>query len=581
MSTNPAETAIGLVDVTLRDLGTPPWGARIAPDDLGVAAAALAPVGARVIEAMDPSAARACMDGRTESPLDRLRVVARHAAGARLGLVVTGRTLLGDTPVGAGVAERLVASAAVSGASRVRAYDPLNDPDALRGVAEGARAAGVDFVPTLMLGPVPEAADARWVDEALALAQLPGATSLCLSDLGGNLTPVAMGLLVGSVVDKCAIPVEVSLRATGGLASMSALSAALAGAHAIHASVGAAALVAGRPSAEALHVALQGGDREFDVDVPALEEAGRVIWPLVAQERVRRAAELAGGPQLQLPPDLAAGLLARLARQGLAGRAHEAADECAAVCRDLGGLTFAAPVGEEIVAQAAQHLVDGVRWRETTPALADVVLGSRGRLRGPASDDALAVARGAGGTGQPPDLAAVLAAAPSDVSEEDAVIMAQFPDSGRRLVDRRRSLAAEEAGDEGMAIDRGLIETLVQVVEGAGQSEVSVEVGGARVTVRPAVAATAPVGGGAAPAADDGIRVESPMVGTYYAAPNPDAEPFVKVGDRVVQGQVLCIIEAMKIFNEITAERAGTVTEVKVGNAEPVEFGQTLFVLAP
>jgi len=55
----------------------------------------------------------------------------------------------------------------------------------------------------------------------------------------------------------------------------------------------------------------------------------------------------------------------------------------------------------------------------------------------------------------------------------------------------------------------------------------------------------------------------------------------VKVGDRVVQGQVLCIIEAMKIFNEITAERAGTIKEIAVGNADPVEFGQTLFVLAP
>ena len=148
-------------------------------------------------------------------------------------------------------------------------------------------------------------------------------------------------------------------------------------------------------------------------------------------------------------------------------------------------------------------------------------------------------------------------------------------------MDRRRSLAAEESGDEGIAIDRGLIETLVQVVEGAGQSEVTVEIGGARVTVRPAVAATSPVGGGAAPQAEDGIRVDSPMVGTFYSAPNPDAEAFVKVGDRVVQGQVLCIIEAMKIFNEITAERAGTVREVKVGNAEPVEFGQALFILAP
>ncbi len=581
MSNDVPGTAIGLVDVTLRDLGTPPWGSRIAPEDLAVATAALAPVGAQVIEAMDPAAARACMDGRTESPLDRLRVVARHAGGAPLGIVVTGRALFGDAPLGPGVAERLVATAAISGASRVRTYDALNDPETLRGVALGAREAGIGFVPTLVLGPVPDAADPRWVDEALALADLPGATSLCISDLGGNLTPVAMGRLIASVVARCALPVEVSLRATGGLASMSALSAALAGAHVIHASVGAVALVAGRPSAEALYVALHGGEREFDVVLSALEEAGRVVWPLVAPERVRRAAELAGGPQLQLPPDLAAGLLARLARQGLAGRAHEAADECAAVCADLGGVTFAPPVGEHIVAQAARHVVDGVRWRETTPAIADVALGAAGRVRGAVSGDALSVAHGATGTGAAPDLAAVLAAAPSDVSEEDAILLAQFPGPGRRLVDRRRSLAAEEVGDEGLAIDRALIETLIEVVEGSGQSEVSVEIGGARVTVRPAVAITGPASGATPDRVDDGITVNSPMVGTFYSAANPDAEPFVGVGNRVVQGQVLCIIEAMKIFNEITAERAGTITEVKVQNAEPVQFGQTLFVLAP
>ncbi len=579
MSTD-AHKGIGFVDVTLRDLGAPPWGSRIAPDDLGSAAAALSPVGARALEAMDPAAARACMDGRTESPLDRLRVVSRHAGGAPVGIVLAGRTLLGDVPLGSGVARRLVSSAVASGASRVRVYDALNDPDAMLGIAEGAREAGAAFVPTLILGPDPASGDPRWADEALALAQLPGAVALCVSDLGGNLTPMAMGALVADLVARCALPVEVSLRATGGLASMSALSAALAGADAIHASVGAAALVAGRPSAEALQAALQGGDREFDVDLPALEEAGRVLWPLVAPERVRRAAELAGGPQVALPPDLAAGLLSRLSRRGLANRVHEAADECAAVAHDLGGVTLAAPLGEDIVAQAGQHILDGIRWRETSPALAEVALGGRGRLRGPVSDAALAVARGAGAVIAVPDLDEVIAAAPSDVSEEDAVVLAQFPDAGQRLLDRRRSLASEEAGEAGHQIDRGLLETLIEVVEGAGQSEVSVEIGGARVTVRPA----APVGAVAgAPVAqsDDGHRVESPMVGTFYAAPNPESGPFVQVGDRVVQGQTLCIIEAMKIFNEITADRAGTVREIKVENAEPVEFGQALFILTP
>jgi acetyl-CoA carboxylase biotin carboxyl carrier protein len=74
-----------------------------------------------------------------------------------------------------------------------------------------------------------------------------------------------------------------------------------------------------------------------------------------------------------------------------------------------------------------------------------------------------------------------------------------------------------------------------------------------------------------------GIEVKSPMVGTYYGAPEPGAKPYVAVGSRVAKGQTLCIIEAMKIMNEIESEVAGVVTEVLAADAQPVEYGQTLF----
>jgi acetyl-CoA carboxylase biotin carboxyl carrier protein len=77
------------------------------------------------------------------------------------------------------------------------------------------------------------------------------------------------------------------------------------------------------------------------------------------------------------------------------------------------------------------------------------------------------------------------------------------------------------------------------------------------------------------------VEIKSPMVGTVYAAPEPGAEPYVKVGSRVAPGQVVCIIEAMKIMNEIEAEVAGVVREVCVENAQPVEFGQPLFRVDP
>lgn len=78
-----------------------------------------------------------------------------------------------------------------------------------------------------------------------------------------------------------------------------------------------------------------------------------------------------------------------------------------------------------------------------------------------------------------------------------------------------------------------------------------------------------------------GVAVTSPMVGTFYRSPSPDVDPFVKVGDHVKQGDTLCIIEAMKIMNEVEAEVSGVILDIKMENAQPVEYGQTLFLIEP
>ena len=96
--------------------------------------------------------------------------------------------------------------------------------------------------------------------------------------------------------------------------------------------------------------------------------------------------------------------------------------------------------------------------------------------------------------------------------------------------------------------------------------------------------AAAQAGGGASPAApaESGlVAIESPMVGTFYASPNPDAPPFVAAGGAVSPGALLCLIEAMKVFNEIKSEVTGTIAQVLVKNGEPVEFGQKLFLVKP
>jgi len=77
------------------------------------------------------------------------------------------------------------------------------------------------------------------------------------------------------------------------------------------------------------------------------------------------------------------------------------------------------------------------------------------------------------------------------------------------------------------------------------------------------------------------VSIKSPMVGTFYAAPAPDAEPYVTINQKIRIGQVVCIVEAMKLMNEIESEVSGRIAKILVQNAEPVEFGQTLFLIEP
>lgn len=144
------------------------------------------------------------------------------------------------------------------------------------------------------------------------------------------------------------------------------------------------------------------------------------------------------------------------------------------------------------------------------------------------------------------------------------------------------------------------IRKLIEIVEQSDIAEIEIKEGEHNIRISrskeqvvvsgaPApMAAPAPVAAAPAPAAAEapaastevsGHKVTSPMVGTFYEAPSPDAAPFVKVGDKVTEGDTLCIIEAMKIMNPIEADKSGTIKQILGNNGEPVEFGQALFVI--
>ncbi|EMT5241221.1 acetyl-CoA carboxylase biotin carboxyl carrier protein [Neisseria gonorrhoeae] len=130
-------------------------------------------------------------------------------------------------------------------------------------------------------------------------------------------------------------------------------------------------------------------------------------------------------------------------------------------------------------------------------------------------------------------------------------------------------------------MDLRKLKKLIDLVEESGIAEIEVTEGEEKVRItRTIAAAAAPVYAAPVPAARDlSDAQKSPMVGTFYRAPGPNAAAFVEVGQQVKAGDTLCIIEAMKLMNEIEAEKSGTVKEILVENGTPVEFGEPLFII--
>jgi acetyl-CoA carboxylase biotin carboxyl carrier protein len=143
--------------------------------------------------------------------------------------------------------------------------------------------------------------------------------------------------------------------------------------------------------------------------------------------------------------------------------------------------------------------------------------------------------------------------------------------------------AVVESGVAELEVQRG--ENRVRIVRGGPQAEVAVSGSGpasAPVVYSTPAAPSSAAATEAAPVEDEKtLAVKSPIVGTFYASASPDASPFVKVGDVVKPGQVLCIVESMKLMNEIESEVAGTIIARLVENGAPVEYGATLFTVRP
>jgi oxaloacetate decarboxylase alpha subunit len=324
------------------------------------------------------------------------------------------------------------------------------------------------------------------------------------------------------------------------------------------------------------------------------------VAPVVPRIAVRAA-------EYDLPTGLVAALDVHLRAHAAGDRLLDVLEEVGRVRAEAGSPPLAAPIGQILASQALLHVLEARRYGTVIDEFRALVSGSYGVTPQPVDASvkrAVELLSPAPAVADPPTAEDVRERSEGlAASEEELVLLAMFGSDAEELLrmirarhSRGTALIAEDEDAE-----RGeRIRELVKIVQESGVGEIEIEDEGMRVSVRRAdegtpattsvVSASQPGGdtqaAGEPVAADatppDGqVRVESPMVGVFYRAPQPGAPAYIDVGDTVVPDQVLCIIEAMKLFNELKAEVAGVVSAIHAENAQPVEYGQLLFEIEP
>ena len=599
-----------LVDTTIRLLSQDPLVEHVQTRRLLEVAELLDRAGFAYLEVSGGGCFDALVRRGVESPWERIRAV-RARCSTPLGIALRGHFLVGTRPASRDVVTRFVRSASESGIDVFRLHDPLNDVANLRGAADAVAGAGKALEIGLVHSPGPGGQSESLLRRAEELRGF-GATRVLVHDPAGSLDPGRTGELVERVREASGLPVGIYAQGAGGSGLAAAIEAARAGADVIASAIYPVAISLHRVSAEAISQALAGMKLATGIDLETLWQASELVDETLGETPVAplsprvavRAAEH------NLPAGLVAELDASLRTQGAADRLDDVLNELTRIRGEVGCPPLAAPIGQVLGSQALLHVLSAQRWQFFVDELRDLVAGRYGSPPGEidplvARTVSLLGGDGAGWRDEYPQALDEIRGAAEGLaaSEEDLLLLALFGAEAEELLQKMRSRGRrDDAGVSRLERDEAeRIRELIQLVQESGIGEVTIEEGERRVTVRRtdapdagagAVALgapTEPTGAGAVsdverpiePPRAEVFRVEAPMVGTFYRAPAPGEPPFVEVGEAVVPGQTLCILEAMKLMNEVKADREALVRRICVENEEPVEYGQLLFELEP
>ena len=613
-----------IMDTTIRDGQQSLWATRMQVGDMLPILPAMDRVGYWAIEAWGGATFDTCLRFLDENPWDRLRSIKAQTPNTPLAMLSRGQNLVGYKHYSREICNRFIKAAKRNGVHVFRVFDALNDIRNVVDNAEAIKECGGHFEGAISYTMSPVHTLDSFLEYGQQLKDL-GADSIAIKDMAGMLTPYRTERMVKAFNAEIGLPVHIHCHYVGGMAPANIIKAAETGAAIADTASAPLAFGNSHPAVEMIVAALQESRYDTGLDLDLLFEIAEYWEEMRKRGHYKRGVSSLIHMQVyshQVPGGMMSNLISQLDVQNARDRLPEVMKEIPKVRAEVGYPPLVTPLSQIVGTQAVFNVLTGKRWGVVSKEMKDYICGYYGKA--PGRMDKNIVAKVVGDSAMlPPDVApgSLVTTTYDQVAEEigdlakteeDVLMYALFPNEARTFLSKHRTsekvdfLMREESSQtkEDDYVDINQIRELVRVAEESGVGEIVVEEEGTRIAVRmpgvaaaavPAAAAPAPVAVAQAQpvespaAAQDAVParpaswycVTAPMVGTYYAAPAPGEPPFVSVGDEVAANQTLCIVEAMKLMNEITAEQMGTVREICLEDASPVEFGTPLFYVEP
>jgi oxaloacetate decarboxylase (Na+ extruding) subunit alpha len=610
---------VHITDTTLRDAHQSLWATRMEIGDMLPILPKMDSVGYWSMEVWGGATFDSCLRFLDENPWERLRTIKKHCANTPLQMLLRGQNLVGYHHYSDEIVMRFVAAAKRNGIDVFRVFDALNDIRNVEASAAAVKECGGLFEGALSYTVSPVHTLDSYLEYAQQLKDL-GADTICIKDMAGMLTPFRTEKMVRALKTEIGLPVHVHCHYIGGMAPMNYVKAAEAGADIVDTAVVALAFGNSQPAVETIVAALKESPYDTNLDLDLLFEIAE-YWESVRERKgLKRGITTLLSMEVfshQVPGGMMSNLVSQLEVQKASDQLPDVLAEIPRVRAEVGYPPLVTPLSQIVGTQAVINVLTGKRWNVVPSEMRDYIKGYYGKAPGPMNKE---VVDRVLGEDEPlsPDVRpgslvtttyAEVEAEIGDLarSEEDVLMYALFPNEAKAYLSAHKEgaekavfLMSEElhAVREDDSVDVNQIRELIKVVEASDISEIVIEEGDAKVTVRrgdvaPVVTTSAPVAHASTVTEGEGSgaqttdrpaswkTITSPMVGTFYEAPSPGSAPFVAVGDSFAEGQALCILEAMKLMNEISADEGGVVREVAAKNGELVDFGAVLFYYEP